>query len=264
MIKDSEYTMPFGKHKGQLLCHVPADYLLWFVKQDWAKQSWPELYEYCFKNRGILKEEALAGYDDDDEYAYLDAPVGCDGWGQMGKGRRMITRVFLDMDGVLCDFMGGVLQLFNLEPAEVYKSWPRGEYDFAKVLNVSKNEVWKRINSAGPNFWTNLQPCAEMELLLEMLKRHHLPFTVLTSPSLDPGCAEGKIRWLQKIFGRHFRDYFVGPQKELLAAPGRLLIDDCDKNVDKFLDAGGDAIPWPRPWNRCAGLNGLELFYESL
>lgn len=85
MIKDSEYIMPFGKHKGQQLCHVPADYLVWFMEQSWAKGSWPDLYEYCFKNKKVLKEEAQSKYYEDDDNTE-GAPIGCDGWGRWARG----------------------------------------------------------------------------------------------------------------------------------------------------------------------------------
>ena len=34
-----------------------------------------------------------------------------------------------------------------------------------------------------------------------------------------------------------------------MAAPGVLLIDDSDKNCEKFVQHSGHAILFPRPWN---------------
>jgi len=39
-------SMPFGEYKDYLLGDVPADYLLWLVKQPWANK-YPRLVEYA-------------------------------------------------------------------------------------------------------------------------------------------------------------------------------------------------------------------------
>lgn len=60
--------MPFGKHKGKSLINVPADYLLWFIDQDWS-DAWPELVKYIKDNMPAIlsevKEAAPDIYDDD-------------------------------------------------------------------------------------------------------------------------------------------------------------------------------------------------------
>jgi hypothetical protein len=75
------------------------------------------------------------------------------------------------------------------------------------------------------------------------------PTTILTSPSKDPAAAAGKTRWLQSVFGRDFRSYLIGPDKQSCARPGAVLIDDRDENCDSFRQAGGRAIVFPQRWN---------------
>jgi len=31
-----DITMPFGKHKGELLCDLPDNYISWLLEQDWV------------------------------------------------------------------------------------------------------------------------------------------------------------------------------------------------------------------------------------
>lgn len=49
-----ESLMPFGKHKGQKLANVPADYLIWL--HDQGNVSGP-LSTYLKDNLSVLKEE---------------------------------------------------------------------------------------------------------------------------------------------------------------------------------------------------------------
>jgi len=40
-----------------------------------------------------------------------------------------------------------------------------------------------------------------------------------------------------------------GSEKWLMAGLDRLLIDDADHNIDKFVQYGGHTLLVPRPWN---------------
>jgi uncharacterized protein (DUF3820 family) len=37
--------MPFGKHAGQLICHLPANYLAWFARKGFPRGEIGELLE---------------------------------------------------------------------------------------------------------------------------------------------------------------------------------------------------------------------------
>ena len=79
--------------------------------------------------------------------------------------------------------------------------------------------------------------------------RETAPFTVLSSPSHDPGCPAGKVSWLHSHLGSHFRDFLIGHQKFLCAKHDVVLIDDSDHNVEQFRAHGGQAILFPQIWN---------------
>lgn len=38
-----DIAMPFGKHKGALVCDLEDSYILWLKDQDWLYRDWPEL-----------------------------------------------------------------------------------------------------------------------------------------------------------------------------------------------------------------------------
>lgn len=160
----------------------------------------------------------------------------------------MIERIFLDMDGVITDFVSTALQLHNAESAA--ENWPPGEWYVHKVLGLSRQQFWDRVDEAGEDRWANLEPYPWMSDLLSLLAEF-APVTILSSPSLNPGSAAGKMRWLDKHLGggRPFRDFIFTSQKHLLASPHRVLVDDSDKNVKAFGDHFGQAIVFPQQWN---------------
>ena len=55
--------------------------------------------------------------------------------------------------------------------------------------------------------------------------------------------------WFDKMFGPSFRDLALISDKDLLAKPTRVLVDDSPENVASFLAAGGEACMFPQPWN---------------
>lgn len=154
--------------------------------------------------------------------------------------------IFVDLDGVLADFVSGALKLHERE--DHLEAWPPGEFDMARALGITSGQFWGGIDRAGACFWGELKPFPwAFELIREL--RTIAPVTIATSPSQDPNCLAGKVQWLQRHFGRSFRDYLIGPPKYLLAAPGRVLIDDSDRNIHSFRDYGGKGILFPQPWN---------------
>lgn len=161
----------------------------------------------------------------------------------------MIEHIFVDMDGVLVDFSSAALRLHGAEEID----WPPGEWDFAKVLGITRGEFWGKIDSLGSAFWANLEPYPWSEELLDLVAST-APFSILTSPSLSPSCSKGKLLWLAQHMprrnGRVFRDFLIGPSKHLVAKDSRVLIDDSDSNAEKFRAAGGEVILFPRLWNR--------------
>jgi len=165
-----------------------------------------------------------------------------------------ITRIFLDLDGVLADWATAAILLHGRDPDAVLGSWPAGTYDLADVLGISDNEMWRPINDAGASFWAELKPLPWYGDLLSLCM-HTAPTTILTSPSKDPSAAAGKTRWLQAVFGSGFRDYLIGPAKVACAYPGAVLIDDADKNCESFVASaqgirtGGAAVVFPQRWN---------------
>lgn len=152
-----------------------------------------------------------------------------------------MTVLFCDLDGVLTDFEAGVAALFG---RELPPGPERVGQDTATALGLASGQMWARIQEAGRPFWEKLPPTAEADELVALLRQRG-ELCIASAPSIDPASADGKVRWLQRRFGRRFRDLVLTSRKELLAAPGRVLIDDRLAAVTAFTDAGGCGLLWP-------------------
>lgn len=153
-----------------------------------------------------------------------------------------MNRFFIDMDGVLSDFVGGVSKLFGIEID--LELWDPGNYEGFAEFGISRSDLWKRIN-ATPGFWRGLERISEGFELFNALPGEKF---IATSPSMEPACLSEKLEWIYEHVRPGFRNFMIGPAKYLLAGNG-ILIDDYDENCNRFRDAGGKAILFPQPWN---------------
>lgn len=158
----------------------------------------------------------------------------------------MIEHCFLDMDGVLCDFITSVLTVHDR--IDALETWPPGEFETHTVLGLSKSQFWKPLTAKGEDLWADFPAFDWVDNLVNLVSEFS-SWTILTSPALAPACASGKLRWLQNQFGGRFRDFIISPRKALLARPGRVLIDDSDEQIERFNAADGIGILFPQPWN---------------
>lgn len=172
-------------------------------------------------------------------------PVSCHKEARTLKGRL----AFIDLDGVLADFIRGVLELHKL-PIEETISKLKGNYNIAEALGIPTIEFWGTIDNSR-DFWATLPKTHDADLILDTIL-HYYPIKqvyLLTAPSYHPNCYYGKVKWVNKHYPKLARRLILTGHKHLIAAPSRLLIDDSDANCSKFIKAGGKAILYPRYWN---------------
>ena len=157
-------------------------------------------------------------------------------------------KIFLDVDGVLADFVGAALAVHDCDDPWETNHHNLGKYELANLIGLCSNSFWAATNHH--DFWANLDPLPDGRSLVGFLEKepHHIFFA--TSPTLSPHCSSGKHEWIEKHYPRYSRKSFIGAAKEIFGhIPNSLLIDDNDTNVEKFRMAGGQAILWPQPWN---------------
>ncbi len=153
-------------------------------------------------------------------------------------------RIFLDLDGVLANFVKGACVLFGLNYEEVMSIWTPGEYDMTKILNITEEQFFEVIDAGGEKYWRDLPPYPYALDFYHYCK-DIAPTYILTRPTAHGSSLSGKLQWMHKYFGSGFSNYVMTSKKELCAAPKTILIDDHVVNCTKFIDAGGSAFVWP-------------------
>lgn len=143
--------------------------------------------------------------------------------------------VYLDMDGVLCDFMKRYKELFKDEPEETLSNNKKKEL---------RKDQWKKFID-GYNFAT-LDFIDSAKILLDYLKDSGVWVEMLTSAGGKDHyerVREQKIVWL-KAHGINYTPNVVvdGSLKAEFAIPDSILIDDTKRNIDQFNAAGGIGI----------------------
>lgn len=157
---------------------------------------------------------------------------------------------FIDMDGVVADFVGAACKAHN-------RSWPyddpknRGKFEIEPAWGITPKEFWAPIDALGVDFWLNLEKTPEADKIISRAISAYGVHNIcmLTSPSDDPGCVPGKRGWMRKHYPNLAKSMLFGSAKQFLSGPKRVLIDDRDKNIDDFIAYGGTGILVPRPWN---------------
>ena len=159
----------------------------------------------------------------------------------------MALQIFLDVDGVLVDFVAGAAKVVGFDPAVV------DHYDFYAAVGHTSDSFWRKIDAAGADFWADLESFPWATELHNVCKAV-APTTLLSAPSADPSSAHGKKLWINKEFGPCFKQYLLGVDKTACAAPNKVLIDDSEHNINAFREAGGKAILFPQAWNENRGI----------
>lgn len=136
-----------------------------------------------------------------------------------------MKKIFVDLDSVLTDFDK---QLADLLDKRLVRGWDFG--------NDSK--VWLKISDAGEKFWAQMEWMPDGHELWDFIKKFKP--TVLTAPTRHPSSKAGKKVWLRRELPGV--PYIIDSDKEQYAKDGYILIDDREKNIKKWEEAGGIGI----------------------
>jgi 5'(3')-deoxyribonucleotidase len=163
-----------------------------------------------------------------------------------------MTRAYLDLDGVLADFDGGLhtaLGCYFCYDLWPYEYGPAG-WDWYHELGLTLEDVDKLCDF---DFWANLHWMPDGHDILRTVLGHTDTVTLITTPMPNVMSASGKVEWVRRNIPsrEHGMMICLGDKtcSGLPSIPDAVLIDDCQENVDKWHEQGGQAILVPRPWN---------------
>jgi len=157
--------------------------------------------------------------------------------------------VYLDMDGVLADFFGGVEKLYGVN------HWKQLASDKTKDL---RQDVIDRIT--GTNFFETLPKFPLADPLIQMVKKFTGGrFSILTSPLRGDhdNSARWKKIWINQNIEQPDETIVSGRKEKYATANGtaNILIDDRPINIQKWRDKGGYGILYQANKN---SLNTIE------
>lgn len=136
-------------------------------------------------------------------------------------------KIYCDLDSVLVDFVKGYKKLTGKIP-------PPAETQTDKKL------FWQPIDKLGGDFWANLEWMKDGKELWNYIK----PFKpeILSSPSSSETSVEGKQRWMDKHLPGVKLNLVQSKEKQIMAKPNAILIDDREDICKRWEEAGGIAV----------------------
>jgi hypothetical protein len=142
-------------------------------------------------------------------------------------------KIYCDLDSVLADFDRQYLNYFGMS---------------IKEMEMLKGRIYAEqlIEDAGKTFWSTIPPTKDCSALWTFLNKNFKDVEILSSPGSYTHSIAGKREWCDRELGDwsgHFEK-----NKSKYAKPNTLLLDDYQKNINKFRDAGGLAI-WYTSFN---------------
>tara|TARA_R110000851_G_scaffold47424_2_gene115164 strand:- start:15162 stop:15611 length:450 start_codon:yes stop_codon:yes gene_type:complete len=110
--------------------------------------------------------------------------------------------LYIDMDGVMCDFYGAYKIAINKNPLNAF---PQSEYGFFTNLKPIEDAIWA---------------------IKQLMESDEFEVYVLTAPSImNPLCYTEKRMWIENHFGMDLvKNMVISPHKGL--SKGDYLIDD--------------------------------------
>ena len=149
-----------------------------------------------------------------------------------------ISMIYLDMDGVIADFVKRYKELYHMEPREAEK-----KKEFDKYFN--------EFIATGQFAKLDLMPGA-MDGLTFLRKHLTVPTQILSSTANESryeDISNQKLIWLQ-THGITFSANFVPGKrhKYKFAGPDKIIIDDTESVINQWKEAGGIGIlhkDWP-------------------
>jgi hypothetical protein len=160
----------------------------------------------------------------------------------------MFDKIYLDMDGVLCDFHKRFVEVHSIEPDSI-----RGTF--------TESPEWEQF--VNEEHFATLDWFPGGKQLWKYVSTLGVPLEILSSSGGDrfyDMIAEQKKTWLRNngidipvniVPGKRYKRDF--------AHESRILIDDTERNIVEFIDAGGLAFLHN---NVDRTIKNLELFFQ--
>ena len=187
------------------------------------------------------------------------------------KWRRFINeqeseiQIFCDMDGVLVDFEGGIVDYINEDLRDesrvpdnllkTYKKLQQKLEDLGRDQEIEVSDLTrdpeKRIQAVRKymyaraqddfEFWKNLDWTPDGKQLWSHIKDKSPQIIILTTPMRGEGSRDGKVEWVKNNLGSQYK-VILEEDKWKYSGENKLLIDDFLTNIEPWAEKGGIVV----------------------
>lgn len=142
-------------------------------------------------------------------------------------------KLFLDMDGVLCDFQ---------------TKWERHLGFSSKLIKTEDQFIEHAKSLYGTDFYSKLEKTKDCDSIIKLAVLFFGDYDILSRPMVgdEANCAKHKSIWIANNLKIEPRSRIYVHSKDMYATDSfglpNILIDDHRSNCEKFVEAGGIAI----------------------
>lgn len=134
--------------------------------------------------------------------------------------------LFVDLDGVLVDFVQGYKNLTGITPQQ------------GEQFGIEK--FWEPISKAGAKYWITLKWMRDGKQLWDYISKYN-PI-LLSAPSKEESSKIGKRIWVKRELPGIKLILTPAHQKKKYATENSILIDDRKENIEDWISKGGIGI----------------------
>ena len=138
-------------------------------------------------------------------------------------------RILCDLDGIVADFLGHLLQIYNEETGESVQVNDIRTWDMAGAVGQPRH-LFGLFYEKG--FFRDLKPMPGAQKALSALVRDGHEVVVLTAPCTPHSAAEKIIWCAEQLPFLDQKNVFIGHQKQMLV--GDVLIDDAPRYATHY------------------------------
>ena len=153
------------------------------------------------------------------------------------------------MDGIIADFVTSACKLHKLDNPYLKPEY-QGVYGIETIFGMTPAQFWEPIDY---KFWRNLGKMPDADCIVQVAidRFGKKNVCILSSPcrTRRGECIDGKSDWIDEYYPELRSNILFGSAKRFCASKDAFLIDDLDYNVETFVENGGNAWLYPRPWN---------------
>lgn len=136
--------------------------------------------------------------------------------------------IYSDMDGVITDFDSRFME------------YSRGITPKRYEHDLGINKFWNLINKAGVEFWSGMSWMKDGKEYWKYIKKYN-PI-ILSAPSQHNSSYKGKELWVKANLPTTKLVLKSAENKQELAGPNKILIDDRISNIEQWINKGGIGI----------------------